>query len=174
MKIQIIGYSGSGKSTIAKTLGELYDIPVIHLDNIKFYGNWQERTDEEQTEVLQDFLNKNKSWVIDGNYSKICPQRFEESDMTIFLNFNRFVCFWSAYKRYKQHRLSPRESCPCNDKFDHKFKKWLLLDGRTRKRQKKHIFNLNKTSGEKVILKNRKQVDKFVEILKQKIKENKK
>ena len=165
MKIQIIGYAGSGKSTLARKLGEFYNIPVIHLDNVKFYGNWQERTNEEQTAILQDFLDKNEDWVIDGNYSKICPQRFEQSDVTIFMNFNRFFCFWSAYKRYRKHRFAPRESCPCNDKFDRAFKNWILFNSRTKARREKIYDNYNKTSGQKYMFKHRRQVNKFLESL---------
>lgn len=169
MKIEIIGYSGSGKSTLAKKLGELYNIPVLHLDNTKFYGNWQERTDEEQSALVQDFLDKNDEWVIDGNFSKICPQRFEQTDMTIFLNFNRFACYFSALKRAKQYKHIHRESCPCNDKFDFSFQKWILFDSRTKERRKKYKTNLNKTKGKKVVLKNRRQVNKFFEELKSEV-----
>lgn len=84
MKIQIIGYSGSGKSTLARKLGELLDIHVLHLDAIKFYGNWDERTQEEQERIVSMFLEENDSWVIDGNYSSICNHRFYETDITIF------------------------------------------------------------------------------------------
>lgn len=174
MKIEVIGYAGSGKSTLAKKLGELYNIPVLHMDNTKFYGNWQVRTEEEQTQLVQKFLDENENWVIDGNYSKICPQRFEQTDMTIFLNFNRVKCYFSAMKRAKKHKFVHRESCPCNDKFDIGFQMWLLFGGRTRKRRKKHWDNLNKTKGKKYILKSRKQVDKFFEELKQSVEKEKK
>ena len=165
MKIQIIGYSGSGKSTLAKKLGEIYNAPVLYLDNVKFYGNWQERTVEEQTKIVKNFLKSNQNWVIDGNYSKICPERFELSEMTIYLKFNRIKCFWSAYTRFLKHKDSPRESCACNDKFDRTFRRWILFDGRKKSVKQKHIVNLNKTNGKKIILKNRRQVKKFVENL---------
>ena len=167
MKIQIIGYSGSGKSTLAKQLGEIYNLPVYHLDNARFYGNWQERTVEQQNGIVKEFLASNKDgWVIDGNYSKVCPERFSESDMTIYMNFNRFKCFWSAYKRYRKYKNSPRESCPCNDKFDWKFATWILFRGRTKAKKQGLLKKLNMTKGEKYIFKNRKQVNKFVENLK--------
>lgn len=102
MKIQIIGYSGSGKSTLAIKLGKLFNIPVLHLDVTKFYGDWQERTVEEQNKIVQEFLDKNENWVIDGNYTKICPQRFEESDMTIYLNFNRLFCFFFGIQKIQK------------------------------------------------------------------------
>ena len=61
------------------------------------------------------------------------------------------------------YKDTPRESCPCKEKFDSEFKKWILLTGRTKKRRSKHIENLNKTNGEKLIFKNRKQLEKWLE-----------
>lgn len=159
MKIQIIGYSGSGKSTLAKMLGTFYNIPYLHLDNVQFYGDWEERTKEEQNEIVNQFLKDNEEWVIDGNYSVVAPSRFEDSDVTIFLNYNRFFCFRMCKKRYKMYKNSSRESCPCKEKFDFKFKKWILYEGRTKKRRQKHLSNLNKTKGEKFIFNNRKQLN---------------
>ena len=162
MKIQIIGYSGSGKSTLAKKLGLFYNIPYLHLDNVQFYGDWQERTLEEQNEIVNKFIQENNNWVIDGNYSKVSPIRFEISDITIFLNYNRFYCYKKCKERYKLHKDSPRESCPCKEKFDLEFKKWILFNGRTKQRRKKHIENLNKTNNQKLIFNNLKQLNKWL------------
>ncbi len=158
MKIQIIGYSGSGKSTLAKILGEYYKISYLHLDNVQFYGNWQERSIEEQNEIVDKFLNENDNWVIDGNYSRVSPKRFEESDITIFLNYNRFYCYKMCKKRAKEFKNTHRESCPCPEKFDFQFKKWILFEGRTKKSKMKHNINLSKTKGEKLIFKNKKEL----------------
>lgn len=163
MKIQIIGYSGSGKSTLAKMLGIFYNIPYIHLDNVQFFGDWQERTKEEQNRIVNEFLFNNKEWVIDGNYSVVAPSRFEDSDVTIFLNYNRFFCYRMCKKRYKMYKNSSRESCPCKEKFDFKFKKWILYESRTKKRRANHLKNLNKTKGEKLIFKNRRELNTWLE-----------
>ena len=162
MKIQIIGYAGSGKSTLAKKLGNHYNINYLHLDNIQFYGNWETRSIEEQTLMVDKFLTENESWVIDGNYSKVSPIRFEISDITIFLNYNRFYCYKMCKRRYKLYKDSHRESCPCKEKFDFEFRKWILYEGRTKQRKQKHIINLNKTNGEKLIFKNLKQLNKWL------------
>lgn len=92
VRIQIIGYSGSGKSTLARRLGELYGLPVLHLDAVQFYGNWNERSLEEQNALVQKFLEQNEGWVIDGNYARVCPQRFAMADACIFLDFARVPC----------------------------------------------------------------------------------
>ncbi len=165
MKIQIIGYSGSGKSTLAKKLAEYYNIPYLHLDNVQFYGDWQVRNIEKQNEIVNEFIANNENWVIDGNYSKVSKQRFAMSDITIFLSYNRFYCYKMARKRYKNNKGKSRESCPCIEKFDFAFRIWLLIRGRTRKRKKKHLENLNKTSGLKLIFTNRKQLEQWLNSL---------
>lgn len=162
MKIQIIGYSGAGKSTLAKTLGDFYGIPYIHLDNVHFYGDWEERTKEEQEAILNKFLEENKEWVIDGNYSIVAPSRFEDSDITIFLNYNRFFCYRMCKKRYRMYKNASRESCPCKEKFDFQFKKWIMYKSRTKKNRKKYMINLNKTKGEKLIFNNRRELNSWL------------
>ena len=162
MKIQIIGYSGSGKSTLARTLGDILGVPVLHLDNAHFYGDWQEKNREEMSQEVEAFLEAHTGWVIDGNYSSVAPRRFRESDMTIYLNFGRVRCFFSAYHRYLKYRGRARESCPCREKFDRTFALWILRDGRTPARRKKHLENLSATSGTQVTLKNRGAVRRFV------------
>lgn len=162
MKIQIIGYSGSGKSTLAKKLGQFYNIPYLHLDNVQFFGDWQERTLEEQNKIVDAFLKENDNWVIDGNYSRVSSIRFEISDITIFLNYNRFYCYRMCKKRYKMYKDTSRESCPCKEKLDYQFRKWILYDGRTKTRKMKHQSNLNKTNGEKLVFKNLKQLNKWL------------
>ena len=165
MKIQIVGFSGSGKSTLAKKLAEFYKIPVLYLDNTKFYGDWQERTYEEQEAIVEDFMNKNDSWVIDGNYKKIAKRRFEECDLIIFLNFNRFFCYRQAKKRYKENKGTHRESCPCEEKFDKDFRRWILIDARKKDKVQKLKDMINMTKGERLEFKNRKQVNKYLESL---------
>ena len=162
MKIQIIGYSGSGKSTLARRLGEIASIPVLHLDNTHSYGDWQERTAEEQTEIVRAFIAENDSWVIDGNFTSIATERFEMTDVTIFLDFPKWRCFWAAYRRSRKFRNKRRPDLGCTEKFDRSFRRWILVDGRTKERRQTHLDNLNATGGRKVVLKNRRQVDAFL------------
>jgi adenylate kinase family enzyme len=162
MRIQIIGYSGSGKSTLAVALGRLFGAPVLHLDNTKFYGEWQEYSTEEQNAQVEAFLEANESWIIDGNYTKIATHRFDESDMTIFMDFGRTFCYFSAWRRYRRYKGTKRESCPCNEKFDKTFRRWLWKDGRTPERRMAHLANLARTQGVQVVLKNRRQANRFL------------
>ncbi len=166
MKILIIGYSGSGKSTLAQNLAAKLSIPVLHLDSVHFYGDWQERSVEEQSDIVRDFMAQNDSWIIDGNYSSVATERFEISDITVFLNVNRFSCFFAAWTRYRKHKGKCRADLPCTEKFDRSFRRWVLFKGRTRARKKHLMQILNRTAGRKVVLKNRRQVARFVNEIK--------
>ena len=162
MKIQIIGYSGSGKSNLAWRLATHYNIPCLHLDGVQFYGNWDIRDDDEQNNIVRDFLAKNDSWVIDGNYSRIAPERFTQSDITIFLNYNRFYCYRKARQRAIENRGKIRYSCPCPEKFDREFQRWILWDSRIAHCRKRHKINLNRTNGQKLMFRNLRQLNKWL------------
>ena len=163
MKIQIIGYSGSGKSTLAVALHEITGIPVLHMDSARFYGDWQERTDEQQACMVADFMAANDSWIIDGNYLSVALERFSASDITIFLDFGRWQCFFAAYRRFRKFRGTSRPDLPCPEKFDRSFRRWLLIDGRTRARRQKLLSRFNATGGRKIVLKNRRQLRAFLQ-----------
>lgn len=163
MKIAIIGFSGSGKSTLAKTLSNQYNIPVMHMDSINFLPGWNERNNEESKKIVKQFIDKNDSWIIDGNYAKIMPERFELADLVIFLNFNRFVCLKGVIKRYKENKGKTRsDMCEgCDEKLDLSFLWWVFFKGRSRKR-KHRLMNYALNAKTNLIFRNRKQLKKYI------------
>lgn len=165
MKIAIIGYSGSGKSTLANMLKDKLNIPVLHLDKISFYPKWINKSLEERKEKLEEFLDNNSSWVIDGNYVKNnYERRMNEADIIIYLNFNRFTCYFSALKRAFVYRNKKRESAPdgCKEKFSLSFQWWVLFKGRTKKHKELYVFAKENYRNKFIELKNRKQVNNFI------------
>jgi len=134
MKIAVIGYSGGGKSTLARRLGEHFGAEVLHLDSVHWLPGWQSRPREESRQIVADFLDSHDAWVIDGNYSRLCyERRMEEADRIVFVNVGRLRCLWRAMKRYRQNRGHTRADMgrDCPEKMDAEFVKWILHDGRT-------------------------------------------
>jgi len=166
MKIAIIGYSGSGKSTLAKALGELYNCKALFLDAVNFTSNWEERDTGEAVRLVEDFLDREDAWVIDGNYQRFLQERrLEEADRIIFMDFGRFTCFRRAWSRYRRYRGKTRESMAegCDEKFDGEFIRWILWEGRTPK-HRAHYANIVKRYSQKtVVLKDQRQLDAFLE-----------
>ena len=163
MKIVIIGYSGSGKSTLAKTLGRYYNIPVLHLDSVHFKPGWVERDDRESNEIVKNFMSDNTSWIIDGNYRNIAPDRFESADQLIFLNYNRFICLTGVIKRYFQNKGKTRKDMAegCDEKLDLAFLWWVFAKGRAKSR-KKRLFGYAINHKNSMIFNNRKELSKYM------------
>jgi len=122
LKIQIIGFSGSGKSYLAKKLADHYDLPLLYIDTVQFYDDWKERNTEEKNIIVKEFLSQNEHWVIDGNYSTVAVERFSQSDLTIYLKYNRIYCYFQSLKRYLKHKGKKRESLGCIEKSILNFK----------------------------------------------------
>ncbi len=166
MKISILGYSGAGKSTLSRKLGELYGAPVLHLDTVQFTSDWKERERSEKEKIVEDFLDGNSSWVIDGTYSGLhFKRRLEESDLIVMLLFNRFVCFGGVISRYREFKGKTRPDMAdgCIEKLDLEFAWWVLFKGRTSKRREKFRRAAKEFPEKIVILKNRRQLNEFLE-----------
>lgn len=166
MKISILGYSGAGKSTLARQLGGRYNAPVLHLDMVQYLPNWEEREKAEKLRLVEDFLNSNSSWVIDGTYSGLhFKRRLEESDLIIMLLFNRFTCLKRVVSRYLKFkgRSRPDMTDGCNEKLDSEFVRWVLFDGRTKKRREKFKHAAGEFPEKTIIIKNQRQLNRFIQ-----------
>lgn len=163
MKISVIGFAGSGKSTLTKVLAKHYNIPYLYLDSVQFKENWIERDPLEFETILSQFLTKNDDWVIDGNYVRKCPERFNESDLIIYLNYNRFFCLKEVLKRNRKNKNKVRESMAtgCIEKIDFEFVKWVLHKGRTKKK-KKRLLDICKNNGNYIVFKSRRKLKKYL------------
>lgn len=170
MKIAIIGYSGSGKSTLARKLGKLYNVDVLHFDTVHFLPNWEVRERSEKEYITKSFLDEHDAWVIDGNYSKLFyKRRMEEADLIIMLLFNRLSCLHRVVKRYKhfKNKTRPDMAEGCNEKLDSEFLGYVLFGGRMGKAKKRYKLIQQKYAGKVVVIKNQKQLDKWLKTLKE-------
>ena len=169
MKIAILGNSGSGKSTLAKQLAEIYKIQLLFLDTIQFESDWKERDFDESRKLVAAFM-KQDSWVIDGNYTKFFQtERLLAVDQIIYMDFPRRVCLYRVLKRYFEFKNKSRDSISngCIEKIDFEFIWWILHEGRTRS-QRDHYKKMIEDYKDKIIvLKNKKQVDAFLQNIKE-------
>ncbi|MGL5836693.1 MAG: DNA topology modulation protein [Waterburya sp.] len=121
-RIAIIGCCGAGKSTLAKSLGEKLNLPVIHLDTHYWQPGWQE-TEQNEWLAKQQELIKGDRWIIDGNYGGTMNIRLAKADTVIWLDFNRYVCLWRVLKRYLQYAGNTRPDMAkgCPERFNWEF-----------------------------------------------------
>lgn len=165
MKIQIIGYSGSGKSTFAKELSNHYQIPPTYIDKIAWEPGWIFASNEKITSEIQVILKEN-DWIIDGNYSRFFgPERMQLADQIFFFKFNRFRCLLNAIKRRFKYKNKTRESMTegCRERLNFDFIMWILFNGRTKKHRKNYQEIVNRFKDKVIIFRNHKEVNKYLQ-----------
>ena len=118
-RILIIGNAGSGKTTFAKQLASKLNLPVIHLDNIYWHGNWEHLTRDAFDAALQEQLNKPR-WIIDGNFNRTIPHRLQYCDTVIFFDLPTIICLWGITRRIFANYGKTREDMGgnCREFFD--------------------------------------------------------
>ncbi|HEX3026954.1 MAG TPA: topology modulation protein, partial [Clostridia bacterium] len=112
-----------------------------------------------------DFLETNDGWVIDGNYRRFLQkERLEQADQIVILSFPRLLCFYRAWKRFFRNKNRTRESMAtgCAEKMDREFMRWILWEGRTKKRWQSYQEIAARYPEKTILLKNPRQVAQFV------------
>lgn len=163
-RISIVGGSGSGKSRLARELAEKLDLPVLHLDTKYYQENWSVGDIDEFKDCLLDTIYQDQ-WIIDGNFVDYFPEeRFDRSDLIIFIDTNRFVNLKSMYKRYKKYQNKEREDLPkgCHDSIDKEYLKDILVNFNKHER-KKILFEIGSYQGRLQIFKSRKKMYKWID-----------
>lgn len=101
-RIMVLGPSNAGKSTLAVALSAQLELPIVHLDQLQHLPNtnWTPRPEEDFV-ALHDAAIQEERWIMDGNYSRLMPKRFERATGVILLTSNH----WLRLGRYLKRTL---------------------------------------------------------------------
>ena len=164
-RIMIIGCGGAGKSTLARQLGEKLGLPVVHLDILFWTPGWVPVSQEEFDKLLHKELEKEK-WIMDGNFNRTMPERAARCDTIIYMDFSRFACLMGVAKRilttYGTVRPDMGPGCP--ERVDLEFLKWVWNFNKNKREENYRLLN-ETTHAQTIVLKNRREVKKFLETL---------
>lgn len=98
MKILIIGPLGAGKSSLAYKINKKYKLPRLNLDEVCRIKNSGYRSENEQLMILNDFLENNDNWVMEGCqktlYEKVNP------DLIVDMRISRLLAAWRFTLRF--------------------------------------------------------------------------
>ena len=85
-RISVVGNTGSGKSTMARSLGQLLGHPVLELDAIYHQADWTLLARGELCARVTAFMSAHARWVIDGNYSAVRELVWAQADKVVWLD----------------------------------------------------------------------------------------
>jgi len=102
-RVVIIGRGASGKSTLARRLGDITGLPVTEIDKI-FWQPGLVATPRDQWVVMQEKLVVKDRWIMEGDlgpYDAV-EVRLRSADTIIFLDFSLVRCAWRAIRRSRE------------------------------------------------------------------------
>ena len=119
-RIAIIGISASGKSEFARKLADKTGLPLVHMDQLFWKGDWEEVPETEYLKNHREIIQQDK-WIIEGYIEESMADRLKRADQIIYLDCPGWLCaFWSI-KRWFNHRREARPELPKQalEKFKH-------------------------------------------------------
>lgn len=106
MRIYIMGSTGAGKTTLAKSLSKTYNIKYYELDKIVYDQKHLEvhRRDEEIEKDFEAIINKD-SWIIEDVGRNRFIKGREMADEIYYINIPRVVIYKQMIFRWVKQRL---------------------------------------------------------------------
>ncbi len=159
-RIAIIGISASGKSVFARKLAEETGLPLIHMDEFFWTGNWQE-VPEMEYQRKHDEIIAQEQWIIEGYIEENMADRLKRAEQIIYLDYPGALCALRLIRRFINHRKSARPELPKEALEDLKYETfWKIL----RRKERIRIENslLKAGSPDTVRLKSPRELKKFL------------
>ena len=85
-RVNVLGVSGSGKSTTGRALAASLGVPYVELDELHHGPNWTEASAEDLRAKVEPVVAQ-PQWVIDGSYrAKLGTLVLERADTVVWLD----------------------------------------------------------------------------------------
>ena len=130
----IVGGPGSGKSMLARALGERTGLPVYHMDHIHYASGWVERSKAEKTRLTRE-VHALDEWIFEGGHSTTYPERVARADTLIWLDVPVGRRLVRVLRRTLRYRGTTRPDLPlgCPERLNLRTLEFFSFIWRTRR-----------------------------------------
>ena len=126
-RIAVIGRAGAGKTTVALRLGEVFGLPVVHLDRLAWEPGWRP-ADVPDFDVRHAAAIAGERWVIDGGYLGRAGwlDRVRRADVVVLVEAPLAVCLGRIVRRGLRPVRRPDLPDGCEDALSASFVFWTV------------------------------------------------
>ena len=109
-RLVIVGGPGSGKSTLARAAATALSAPHVELDAVWWQAGWVHLEAVEFAERVRDILDRERRWVVDGNYvAEIAEVVWPAADAIVWLDVPRRTAVRRAVLRSARRAMTREE-----------------------------------------------------------------
>ena len=106
-RINVVGTSSVGKSTLAASIAALLQVPHVELDALYWEPNWTAAPREVLRKRLRSAI-AGDAWVVDGNYAIVRDLVWARAEAVVWLDLPLRTILW-RYLRRTLRRVGRRE-----------------------------------------------------------------
>ncbi len=108
-RIQVMGSSGSGKTTVGLRLAAAFGVPHVELDALFWRPGWQE-SDTEEFRARVASATEGDGWVVSGNYTgRLDSALWERAELVVWLDLPLHITvprqLTRSWRRWRNHEL---------------------------------------------------------------------
>jgi adenylate kinase family enzyme len=107
-RVNVVGSSCAGKTSLAAALAARRGVPHIELDALHWDPGWTEAPDTVLRERVRRAIETTDGWVVDGNYSTVRDLLWARVDTVVWLDFPLRTIL-ARYLKRTARRLAARE-----------------------------------------------------------------
>ena len=103
-RLRIMGSSGGGKTTAGRAIAAALGVPFLELDNIHWhmvqpmYSTY--RSPDECAALLQEFLDANPAWIMDGSYMSWSQAAMDRATDAVLIELPLLRRLWRLWRRW--------------------------------------------------------------------------
>ncbi|MCK0111724.1 adenylate kinase [Ornithinimicrobium sp. F0845] len=113
-RILVYGVTGSGKTTLARRIGEVTGLPWHSVDDeIGWLPGWTERPVEDQRRIAEQIC-AGEEWVLDTAYGKWIDVPLARVELIVALEYPRWVSLQRLLRRTVSRAVTRQEMCNGN------------------------------------------------------------
>lgn len=110
-RVNVIGTSGTGKTSFCRPLAEVLALPLIEMDRLYWLPDWRDPEEDDFFSRVREAVS-GESWVLDGNYNRTRRIKWAAVDCVVWLDYPFFQTFRQAVSRAFRRSLTREELWP--------------------------------------------------------------